>query len=133
MNALTRYRKFENVRTILVVDHDVALRKGVAQLLRDCGYRVVEAANTNEASTILQESSRQLDVVLSRIDIPGQMNGFGFAQWARSIRPELKIMLAGTTARTLQNVAELCEVGPLGGRYEQALMLERIKRVLART
>jgi hypothetical protein len=53
-----------------------------------------------------------VDVVLSEIDIPGSLNGFGFAQWARSARPELKIVLAGTPERTVQNVAELCEVGP---------------------
>ena len=70
--------------------------------------------------------------VLSKIDIPGSMNGFGFAQWARSVRPELKILLAATPERTVRNAAELCEVGPTLKRpYDHKLVLDRIKRLLA--
>src|SRR3984893_18699673 len=49
----------------------------VVQFLRDCGYHVVEAASTDEAITILQNTNTPVDVVLSEIDIPGSMNGFG--------------------------------------------------------
>jgi hypothetical protein len=71
-------------------------------------------------------------VVLSAINIPGSINGFAFARWARSIRPELKILLAGTPERTVRNAAELCEVGATLKRpYEHKLVLNRIKRLLA--
>jgi CheY-like chemotaxis protein len=66
----------------------------VVQFLRDCGDRVIEAANTGEAIAVLQKTDVPVDVVLSAIDIPGSMNGFKFAVWARSLRPELKIALA---------------------------------------
>jgi hypothetical protein len=70
--------------------------------------------------------------VLSEINIPGAMNGFGFAQWARSVRPELQILLAGTPGRTVQNAAELCEAGPLLMKpYDHKIVLDRIKRLLA--
>jgi response regulator RpfG family c-di-GMP phosphodiesterase len=102
----------------------------VVQFLRDCGYRVVEAAD--EAIAILQKTNFPVDVVLSEIDLPGSMNGFGFAQWARSVRPELKILLAGTPERTVRNAAKLCEVGPTLKRpYDHKLVLDRIKRLLA--
>jgi CheY-like chemotaxis protein len=106
-----RDRKPANIKTILVLD-DVLVRMPVVQFLRDCGYCVVEPANTDEAIVILLKTNVPVDVVLSEIDIPGSLNGFGFAQWARSARPELKIVLAGTPERTVQNVAEPCEVGP---------------------
>jgi two-component SAPR family response regulator len=81
---------------------------------------------------IFQKTNFHVDVVLSEIDIPGSMNGFGFAQWARSVRPELKILLAGTPERTVQNAAELCEVEPMLQRpYEHKLVRDRIKRLLA--
>jgi hypothetical protein len=71
-------------------------------------------------------------VVLSEIKIPGAMNGFGFVQWARSLRPELKILLSGTPERTVRNAAELCEVGPTLKRpYDHKRVLHRIKRLLA--
>jgi DNA-binding NtrC family response regulator len=103
----------------------------VVQFLRDCGYRVVEAASTDEAVVILQKTDIPVDVVLSEINIPGAMNGFGFAQWARSVRPELQILLAGTPGRTVQNAAELCEVGPTLKPYDHKRVLHRIKRLLA--
>jgi CheY-like chemotaxis protein len=56
------------------------------ELLRECGYRVLEAASTDEAIAVLEKTAIPVDVVLSEIDIAGSMNGVGFAQWARSIR-----------------------------------------------
>jgi CheY-like chemotaxis protein len=99
MTMPDRNSKPANSRTVLVLDDDVLVRMPVVQFLRDCGYRVVEAASTDEAIVILQKTNIPVDVVLSEIDIPGSMNGFGFAQWARSVRPEMKILLAGQSAR----------------------------------
>ena len=113
MNTPDRNSKPANNRTVLVLDGDVLVRMPVVQFLRDCGYRVVEAASTDEAMAIFQKTNFPIDVVLSEIDIPGSMNGFGFAQWARSVRPELKILLAGTPERAAQNAAELCEIEPM--------------------
>jgi CheY-like chemotaxis protein len=132
MKAPDRSSKPANGKTVLVLDDDVLVRMPVVQFLRDCGYRVVEAANTDEAVAILQKTDALVDVVLSEIEIPGSMNGFKFAVWARSVRPELKILLAGTPERTVRNAAELCEVGPTLKRpYGHKLVLDRIKRLLA--
>src|ERR1700737_4873308 len=132
MKALDRNSKPPNSRTVLVLDDDVLVRMPVVQFLRDCGHRVVEAATIDEAIALLEKTNIPLDVVLSRIDIPGSINGFGFAQWARSVRPELKILLAATPERTVRNAAELCEGGPtLKGPSDHKLGLDRIKRLLA--
>jgi DNA-binding NtrC family response regulator len=131
MNTLDHNSKPANSRTVLVLDDDVLVRMPVVQFLRDCNYRVVEAATIDEAIALLGKTNIPLDVVLSKIDIPGSMNGFGFAQWARSVRPELKI-LAATPERTVRNAAELCEVGPTLKRpYDHKVVLDRIKRLIA--
>ena len=131
MTMPDRDSKPATIKTILVLDDDVLVRKPVVQLLRECGYRVLEAASTDEAIAILEKTAIPVDVVLSEIDIPGSMNGVGFAQCARSIRPELKILLAGTPERTVKNAAELCGAGPMLKRpYEHRLVLDRIKRLL---
>ena len=91
------------IKAVLILDGDVLVRMPVVQFFRDVGYQAVEAANTDEAMAILQKTNVPVDVVLSEIDIPGSMNGLGFAQWARSARPELKILLAGTPERTVRN------------------------------
>jgi response regulator RpfG family c-di-GMP phosphodiesterase len=132
MNTPDRNSQPATIKTVLVLDGDVLVRMPVVQFLRDCGHRVVEAASTDEAMAIFQKTNFPVDVVLSEIDIPGSMNGFGFAQWARSVRPELKILLAGTPERTVRNAAELCEIGPTLKRpYDHKLVRDRMKRLLA--
>jgi CheY-like chemotaxis protein len=66
MNSPDRNSKAANNRTVLVPDDDVLVRMPVVQFLRDCGYRVVEAASTDEAITILQNTNTSVDVVPAR-------------------------------------------------------------------
>jgi CheY-like chemotaxis protein len=120
------------VETVLVLDNDVLVRMPISQYLRDCGYRVLEAADADEAMTILQRPDVQVDVVLSDIEMPGSLNGFGFAKWARSVHPGLQIVLSGTPRRTADAAAELCEHGPLLMKpYDHKIVLGHIKRLLA--
>jgi len=125
MNTPDHNSKPANIKTTLVLDGDVLVRMPVVQFLRDCGYRVVEAATIDEAIALLEKTNIPLDVVLSKIDIPGSMNGFGFAQWARSVRPELKILLAATPERTVRNAAEPRRSGA-AGRQVTAPATERV-------
>jgi CheY-like chemotaxis protein len=118
--------------TVLVVDDEVFVRMPIAQYLRDCGYRVLEAANADEAMTVLEKSDIQVDVVLCDVELSGAMNGFAFAKWARTLRPGLSVLLAGTAERAANAAAELCEDGPLLMKpYDQRIVLDRIKRLLA--
>ena len=83
-------------------------------------------------ATILQKKEIQIDVVLTDIEMPGAMNGFAFAKWARSVRPELDIVLAGTPERTAHAAGELCEHGPILTKpYDHKIALDHIKRLLA--
>jgi CheY-like chemotaxis protein len=132
MNPLPESTKPVRTDTVLVLDDDVLIRMPICQYLRDCGYRVLEAASAAEATIILQKQDIQVDVVLTDIEMPGEMNGFGFAQWARSVRPELNIVLAGTPERAAHAAGELCEHGPILTKpYDHKLVLDRINRLLA--
>ena len=72
------------MKTVLVVDGDVLVRMPMC----------VRGIEHREAVKVLEDI--RVDMVLSDSEVPGSMNGFGFAQWARSARPELKIVLAGS-------------------------------------
>jgi CheY-like chemotaxis protein len=121
----------KSFKTVLVLSGDSLVRTAIVQLLRDCGYRVVEAESTDRAIGIMRHRDILVDVVMSEIVIRGSINGFEFVKWARLVRPDLKIMLAGTPERMARNAAELSEVGPMQKRtYEHALMIERMKRGL---
>jgi CheY-like chemotaxis protein len=77
--------------TILVVEDDDAVRAYSTQVLRELGYRVLEAPNASAALEILD---RQADVHLLFTDIglPGAMNGRQLSDEARRRRSGLKVL-----------------------------------------
>src|SRR5262245_65212110 len=51
--------------TVLVVEDDVLVRMPIAQYLRDCGYKVIEAVSADEAMTVLLHRETVVDIVFS--------------------------------------------------------------------
>jgi CheY-like chemotaxis protein len=117
--------------TVLVVEDEVLLRLIVAEYLRDCGYKVIEAANADEAVVVLNQPHLRIDVLFSDIDMPGSMDGFALAQWTRTNRPGLEVILTGTVPRAVDAAADLCEEGPVPKPYEPQSVHARIRRLLA--
>jgi CheY-like chemotaxis protein len=115
---------------MLVVEDEVLIRMAISQYLRECGYRVIEAANADEALQILQSES-QIDLVLSDIEMPGSIDGFGLAQWIRKNRQGLVIILAGSAERAAKSAGELCDSGPTMSKpYDPQLLLDTIRQQL---
>ena len=117
--------------TILLVEDEVLVRVPIAQYLRDCGYRVIEAVNAEEAMTVLSHKETVVDVVFSDIEMPGAVDGFGLAKWIREHRPGLDVLLAGTINRTVENAKQLCAQGSLPKPYDAEIVHNHIKRLLA--
>ncbi len=88
------------LETVLVVEDEILVRTAIAEYLRHCGYRVVEAASADEAMTVLQETAIQVDIVFSDIKMPGSIDGFGLSKWVREHKPGLQIILTGTLEKT---------------------------------
>jgi DNA-binding NtrC family response regulator len=117
--------------TILIVEDDVLVRMPIAHYLRDCGYKVIEAANADEAMTVLLHKETVVDIVFSDIEMPGAVDGFGLAKWIRERRPGLDVLLAGTVPRAVDQAKELCDQGPVPKPYEAQIVHNHIKRLLA--
>jgi DNA-binding response OmpR family regulator len=119
---------------ILVVEDEVLVRLPLADYLRECGFKVLEAANADEALQVLTASDEPIDVVFSDVEMPGQMDGFGLARWVRANRPQTKVMLTSGHTRSAKLAAELCESGPLVTKpYDYSFVLDRIKKLFARS
>src|SRR5262249_50315197 len=103
----------------------------ISQYLRDCGYKVIEAANAEEAMTVLSHKETTIDIVFTDIEMRGAVDGFGLAQWVRQHRPGLEVLLAGTLPRTVQQAKELCEDGPIPKPYDALAVHDRIRKLLA--
>jgi CheY-like chemotaxis protein len=83
----------EDHETILVVEDEVLLRIILADELRAQGYAVIEATNASEAISVLQSSMR-IDLVLTDIRMPGDLDGLGLARMMRSEYPLVKVVMA---------------------------------------
>jgi CheY-like chemotaxis protein len=113
--------------TVLLVNDDVLVRMALSEYLRGCGYRVVEAANADEAMTVLNEQGLLVDVVFSDLQMPGSLDGFGLSRWLRTHRPDIDVILAATDQRAADAASDLCVDGPLPKPYEPHALVDRIK------
>jgi DNA-binding response OmpR family regulator len=115
---------------LLIVESDILIRHPLAEYLRECGYRVLEATDADEGRQII-ESESEIEVVLADADAPGA-SGFGFASWLRREHPKIKVVLAGNVAVATEKAGELCEEGPnLAKPYDHKMVLNYIRRLLA--
>jgi CheY-like chemotaxis protein len=115
-------------QTVLLLEQHVIVRASLAEYLRKCGYRVLEARTSEEALTILQESNETISVVLS-----GAQSGFRLSGWLKANRPDIRIILTATPERAAHAAADLCDSGPHGRRpYHPQLLAQEIKSHLAR-
>lgn len=118
--------------SVLIVDGDILSRHAISDYLRHCGYAVVEAATTDEATTALGDETLQVDVILCDVGAVGAQSGFELVNWVRAHRPELEVRLAGNVASTADAAADLCESGPqLARPYEPQSVVDYITRLRA--
>jgi CheY-like chemotaxis protein len=80
-------------RTILVVEDEVLLRLMVCDVLRDAGFRVIEAASADEAMACVQSDPR-VDLVFTDVKMPGSMDGLALARRLKREFPHIQVVLA---------------------------------------
>ena len=120
--------------TILVVDNDVIARTIISEYLRHCGYRVVEAYDASEAKQALAHEGFDVDIILSDVELPGDMNGFQLAGWVRENFPAVKVVLSSAVERTAKAAGDLCEDGPhLTKPYDASIVVDHIRRLKGST
>ena len=75
---------------VLVVEDDDGVRQLVGEVLRDLGYKSVEAIDANAAIEKLRVNP-SFDLLISDVGLPG-MNGRQLAEIARGIIPNIKVL-----------------------------------------
>jgi DNA-binding response OmpR family regulator len=116
------------------VENDVIVRMVLALYLRECGYRVLEAGNSDEAIALLSLPDFAIDVVLADVNINGSAGGFGLSQWVRREKPQVKMVLTSGISSSADAAASLCDQGPHMRRpYQPQEVERRIRELLARS
>jgi DNA-binding NtrC family response regulator len=95
-------------RAVLCVEDDALLRLDTADQLRRKGFRVIEAADAQEALAVLTSASFVVDIVFTDIQMPGSIDGIGLARWVRSHRPNLTIAIASGSGSAIDAARSVC-------------------------
>jgi len=78
--------------TILLVEDEHAVRHLAERLLRRLGYSVLSAANAQDALRVWEEKSKEIDVVLTDMVMPGGLSGRDLAARLTSDCPQLPVI-----------------------------------------
>jgi PAS domain S-box-containing protein len=84
--------------TILVVEDDQDVRTHAKDILRDLGYRTLEAGTGPAALQVLQ-AHPEIHLLFTDVGLPGGMNGRQLAEEARRLRSDLKVLMTTGYAR----------------------------------
>jgi CheY-like chemotaxis protein len=79
--------------TILVVEDDTLTRLMLVDELQKHGHEVIEAADADEALSVLRENGL-IRILFTDVKMPGTLDGLELARIARAEYPRLKIILA---------------------------------------
>jgi len=77
--------------TILCVEDDRKIRDYVTMQLEDLGYKVIAAANADDALVIVRQGTA-FDLLFTDIVMPGSMNGRQLAETLMAGRPSLRVL-----------------------------------------
>ncbi len=80
-----------NGHLALVVEDEPLIRLFTAATLREAGFNTLEAANAEEAMRYL-DADTTIAVLVTDIDLPGHVNGFGLAWRAHSLSAAVVVM-----------------------------------------
>jgi len=77
--------------TLLLVEDEPSLRKLTREILRRAGYKVIDAANGGEALLACEQSSAEIELMITDLVMPG-MSGWELAKRLALLRPKMKVL-----------------------------------------
>src|SRR5262249_22215042 len=83
--------------TIVLVEDEEAVRSVTSRILRQSGYRVVEASGSKAAIRLVEQHAGPIDLLITDVVMP-EMNGRQLVEHLLLARPDLKVLyLSGYT------------------------------------
>jgi two-component system, response regulator PdtaR len=86
------------IETVLVVEDEFIIRLCAVQTLEEAGYTAVEAANADDAMTILEQRN-DIDAVFTDINMPGSVDGLEMARAIRRRWPPIALIVTSGKVR----------------------------------
>lgn len=122
----------ERKPSVLIVEDEPMIRLALSDYLQDCGYNVLSVGNAAEAVEAIKSKSFSIDVVLTDVRMPGEMDGFALARWIRQHKPGLPVLITTGDRIKAETVTELCDKNPIIEKpHDFKQVLARIRGAIA--
>ena len=95
--------------TVLIVEDEKVVRDLIVEALHELGYHALEAADGPAGLTVVQ-GQRRIDLLVTDVGLPG-MNGRQLADYARTVRPELRVLFMTGYAENMASASGSLEQG----------------------
>ena len=112
-------------RIILIVEDEILIRMNIADEFRNAGFEVIEAANAQEALSILQ-ADQAVDAVFSDVKMPGSLDGIALARRIRADYPSIKVFV--TSGHSAPSGLDGAIDGFVRKPYDPPLVIEKIRQ-----
>ncbi len=119
--------------TILVVEDEAGVREIAVAILRNLGYRVLEAADGDQGLLVFGAHAAEIDMLLTDVVLPGKVRGGELAERITAIRPNVKVLfMSGYTENSIVHHGRLDDgVQLLGKPFKREQLARKVAEVLA--
>ncbi|MGD0537859.1 MAG: ATP-binding protein [Verrucomicrobiota bacterium] len=118
--------------TILIVEDEPSLRHLVSSILRNVGYRILEAADGWEALRIWGDHGDEIDVLLTDMVMPGGMSGSEVSAALLQRKPGLRVIYTSGFSVDFEAKEELGRTF-LAKPYTPQTLRETVRRIVEAT
>lgn len=119
--------------TILLVEDEPAVREIATAILRELGYRVLEAADGEEGLRVFGAHAAEVDLLLTDVVLPGAVRGRELAERIKAIRPQIRVLyMSGYTENSIVHHGRLDDgVQLLSKPFKRDQLARKVADVLA--
>jgi signal transduction histidine kinase/ActR/RegA family two-component response regulator len=131
-----RHKEFGDLprgsETVLLVEDEESVRELAARMLRQQGYKLLEAANGNEALQLVQKQpDERIHLVVTDVIMP-QMGGKALTDQLKTMRPDIKVLfISGYTDKAVVHHGLLeSGIAFLQKPFSPQMLVRKVREVL---
>jgi CheY-like chemotaxis protein len=122
--------RLKGEETILFVEDNSMVIEFAAHILKNAGFRILEAQNGEEAQTLEAAYTGKIDLLISDVIMPG-INGKVLAERLSRKRPGMKVILtSGYTENIIEQQSLADGLNFISKPYSAGSLLKKIREVL---
>jgi two-component system cell cycle sensor histidine kinase/response regulator CckA len=125
------FKALRGTETILLVEDEDVVREMATEILRDSGYRVLEAKHGPDALVLEKQHSGEIDLMLTDVVMP-QMSGRELAEQLTPLRRDMKVLyMSGYTDDAIVHHGVLEEgTAFIGKPFTPTALARKVREIL---